>query len=100
MHCEDTRLPLTLNDLGAGGFSLRSPAVLPVGVVMRFEFRTADARWATTLSAKSVYSRPDPESPDGSLFLNGFMFLHPETPTVMARINALIDRATAVISFS
>ena len=42
----------------------------------------------------------DPEAvPAGSAFLTGFKFLNADTPRIAANINALIDRATAVISF-
>ena len=99
--CLDTRsTSFVLFDLGSGGFSMRTPTEVPVGMVMRFRFSLPDESWAAVLSGQSVYCRPDPSVANGRVFLSGFKFLHPETPTVMAGINALIDHATVAISFS
>jgi hypothetical protein len=99
--CLDHSGVLTLFNLGAGGFSVHSPATLPVGSTLRFRFSTPDGNWTTMLSAKSVYSRPDKDSPlPAAPFLTGFKFLNPESEQVTASINALIDRATAVVSLS
>ena len=99
--CLDHSGVLTLFNLGAGGFSVHSPTALPVGSAMRFRFSTPDGNWTTQLGAESVYSRPDKETPlPGAPFLTGFRFLNPESEGVTANINALIDRATAVVSFS
>ena len=97
----DARVPLTLVDLSGGGFSARCETELAIGVVMRFTFSSHDGSWTTLLSAQSVYIRPgtgDEETEHG--FLIGFKFMNPEIPRVAASINALIDRATAVASFS
>jgi hypothetical protein len=99
--CLDHSGVLTLFNLGAGGFSVHSPAALPVGAIMRFRFSTPDGNWTTMLSGESVYSRPDKESPlPGAPYLTGFRFLNTESERVTANVNALIDRATAVISIS
>ena len=101
VQCLDTRTALTLVTLGAGGFSVQSGPSLPIGAVMRFRFSTPDGSWATLLSAQSVYSMPDPDAPPAvSSFITGFKFLNVDAPRITANINALIDRATAVISFS
>jgi hypothetical protein len=97
----DTQVVLTLANLGPGGFSAQSMNVLPSGAVMRFRFSAPDGSWTTLLTAQSVYSRQDPElAPPDSGFLTGFRFLNTDTPRTAASVNALIDRATAVISFS
>lgn len=97
----DARLPMTLFDLGAGGFSVESGTPLRVGQVMSFRFSTPDGGWAAVLSAESVYSKPNPPEPSKApRFLTGFQFVHTTAPGVTASINALIDRATSVISFS
>ena len=97
----DTRAVLTLDNLSPGGFSVRSTTELPLGAVMRVKFGAPDGSWTTLLVAQSVYCRPDPEPPSGSQgFLTGFRFLNTDTPRTAASINALIDRATTVISFS
>lgn len=101
VQCLDTQVDMTLADLGSGGFSVRTGTVLPVGAVMRFTFSTPDGKWTALFTAQSVHSRPDPDAaPDGSVFSTGFKFLNVENPRVAANIHALIDRATAVISFS
>lgn len=99
--CLDHSGVLTLFNLGAGGFSVHSPAALPVGSTLRFRFSSPDGKWTTMLSAESVYSRPDKESPlPAAPFLTGFRFQNTESERVTASINALIDRATAVTSVS
>ena len=101
MTCLENSSELFLFNLGAGGFSVHSAAALPVGESMRFQFSSPGGGWSTLLSAESVYSRPDAEAPSASArFLTGFKFLNAESERVAANINALIDRATAVISFS
>lgn len=97
----DTQEVMKLASLGPGGFSVQSQTELAVGAVMRFRFSTPDGSWATLLTAQSVYDRPDADLPtEGPGYVTGFKFLNTDTPRVAANINALIDRATAVISFS
>ena len=96
----ETKSVMTLANLGSGGFSVQSSAGFEPGTVMRFRFSTPDGVWSTLLTAQSVYKRPDPEAPQGKGFLTGFKFLNVEMSRVAVSINALIDRATAVISFS
>jgi hypothetical protein len=97
----DTQVVLALGDLGPGGFSVQSMTVLPSGAVLRFRFSAPDGSWTTLLTAQSVYSRPDEDlPPSDSGFVTGFRFLNTDTPRTAASVNALIDRATAVISFS
>jgi hypothetical protein len=92
---------MTLANLGPGGFSVTAGAGQDVGKVMRFRFSTPDGAWATLLSAQTVYSRPDSDAPSAiASFVNGFKFLNLEAPRIAENINALIDRAMAVISFS
>ena len=97
----DTPVVMTLDNLSPGGFSVQSTTVLPVGAVLRFRFSAPDGSWTTLLTAQSVYCRPDPDLPPAaSGFVTGFRFLNTDTPRTAASVNALIDRATAVISFS
>ena len=92
---------MTLDNLGSGGFSVLAPAAVGVGAVMRFKFSTPDGAWSTHLTAQAVHSRPDGVAPSSeSRFVVGFKFLNTESARIAACINALIDRATAVISFS
>ena len=101
VQCLDSRVDVSLADLSGGGFSLRSQSEFAVGSTLRFRFSTPDGGWATLLSAQSVYIRPDPDAaPRESRFVTGFKFINPEMPRIAASVNALIDRATAVISFS
>ena len=92
---------MTLATLSPGGFSVQSSTALAVGAVSRFRFSTPDGKWTTQLTAQSVYSRSDSDAPPTvTSFISGFKFLNTETPGVRASINTLLDRATAVISFS
>jgi len=99
--CLDTQMVMTLDNLGSGGFSAQTSTDASLGSVMRFRFSTPDGVWSTLLTAQALHSRPNGDgSAAGSRFLVGFKFLNAESPRVAASINALIDRATAVISFS
>ena len=101
VHSLDTRVVMTLDNLSPGGFSVQSATELPAGAVMRIKFSAPDGSWTTLLIAQSVYCRPDPDLPSEERgFLTGFRFLNTDTPRTAASVNALIDRATTVISFS
>ena len=101
VHSLDTQIDMTLTNLGPGGFGVQSKTVLPVGAVLRFRFGAPDGSWATLLTALSVYCRPDPDLPPSEPgFVTGFKFLNTESPRIAASVNALVDRATAVSSFS
>ena len=97
----DTGTAMNLVDLSIGGFSVRAPEALSVGQVMRFRFSEPSGSWDVTLTAKSVYCRPDAGGPsDAPSYQTGFQFTHVESPTVQARIHQLVDHATAVVNFS
>jgi len=97
----DTKAVMTLADLGEGGFSVRASQPLPLEAHMRFRFSTPDGSWTALLTGQSVYTRVDGEAPAGApSYITGFKFLHLDNPRVADLIHALIDRATAVISFS
>jgi hypothetical protein len=99
--CLDAQMVMTLYNLGFGGFSVLASAGVDAGTVVRFSFRSPDGVWSTQLTAESVHSRSDGGAPgSGSRFVVGFKFMDADSPPVAASINALIDRATAVISFS
>jgi hypothetical protein len=100
VHSLDTRVVMTLDDLGPGGFSVQSTNELPTGAVMRVKFSAPDGSWTTLLIAQSVYCRPNPDLPESQGFVTGFRFLNTDTPRTAASVSALIDRATAVVSFS
>jgi len=101
VHSLDTRAVLALDNLSPGGFSVRSATELPTGALMRVKFGAPDGSWTTLLMAQTVYCRPDPDPPDGQQgFITGFRFMNTDTPRTAASVSALIDRATAVISFS
>jgi len=96
----DTKVAMTLLDLGGGGFSLQTPVRFEIGLVMRFRFSTPDGTWSTLLSAETVYCRPDGDAVPGAGYVVGFKYQNPEIPRIAENLNALIDRATAEISFS
>lgn len=101
VHSLDTRVVMTLDNLSPGGFSVQTTTELPTGAVMRIKFSAPDGSWTTLLIAQSVYCRPDPDVPPADPgFLTGFRFLNTDTPRTAASVNALIDRAAAVISLS
>jgi c-di-GMP-binding flagellar brake protein YcgR len=97
----DSQVAMNLADLSLGGFSVRSTEPLPAGVVMRFRFGTASGSWTASLTALSIYSRPDAGGPsDTPSYQSGFQFLNIESPAVQARIHQVVDHATSVVSLS
>ena len=97
----DSPAALNLADLGMGGFSVRSQDPLPVGKVMRFLFAAPTSLWVVSLTARAVYTRPDAGGPsDVPSHQTGFQFINHDSPAVQARIQQLIDHATAAISVS
>ena len=97
----DTRVGMHLADLSSRGFAVRSAEALPVGEVMRFKFATPSGNWTASLTASSVYSRPDAGGPsDSPSYQTGFQFINPESPVYEARISQLVDRATVAVNVS
>lgn len=97
----DTQVAMILADLSLGGFSVRSAEPLPIGVVMRFRFGTPSGSWTASLTALSIYSRPDAGGPaETPSYQSGFQFLNGDSPAVQARIHQLVDHATTVVSVS
>lgn len=97
----DTPVPVHLADLSMGGFSVRSQVALPVGLVMRFMFAAATSPWVVSLTARSIYTRPDAGGPsDTPLHQTGFQFMNDESPAVQARIHQLLEHATVAVRVS
>ena len=97
----DTQAAMNLADLSVGGFSVRSQDALPVGQVMRFMFASATSPWVVSLTARSIYTRPDAGGPsDAPSHQTGFQFINDDSPAVQARIHQLLEHATAAVSVS
>ncbi len=93
--------PLRLVEVGAGGFSARSPVPVPLDVVASYRFTTPGRHWSAIFDAKAIYNKP--ETDDGSAipqYLIGFIFTYTESPTVQRLLLAMMDHARGFVSFS
>jgi c-di-GMP-binding flagellar brake protein YcgR len=103
VRCVEVRTPLRLIDVSSGGFSVASAEALPMGQLITAQFASGDGAWASTFRAKVVYSRRQsavPGRPQPVEYHTGLAFLQIEAPEVQARLDRLIDLATAAITFS
>jgi len=92
---------MTLADLSMGGFSVRSQDELPVGKVLRFMFAAPTSPWVVSLTARSIYTRPDADGAlYGACYQTGFQFINDDSPAIQARIHQLLDHAMAAVRVS
>lgn len=92
---------LLLIDVGIGGFCVETAAAVPPDSVTNYRFITPDKRWSAMFRARTVYSKPVPsDDPVVRKFVSGFSFVNAESPAVQRELMALMDHATAFMSFS
>ena len=92
---------VALADLSMGGFSVRSQDELPVGKVLRFMFAAPTSPWVVSLTARSIYTRPDADGAlYGACYQTGFQFINDDSPAIQARIHQLLDHAMAAVRVS
>ncbi len=95
----DIRGDLRLHDLGSGGFLISGPVPYAVGEVRTFCFVTA--RTAIELKARVVHSQPRrTREAAAPVYLTGLAFLDVDRGHIARRIDALLEQATAVLSFA
>jgi hypothetical protein len=82
--------PVSLVDVGLGGFLVESTAPYDVDAITDFVFESLEEDWTTRLQARVVYCHERDIA--GSLFMAGFAFVNAEAPEVKARIHGLIQR--------
>lgn len=93
--------PLRLVDVGIGGFCVQTATALPATVVTSYRFITLDKKWSAIFRARAVHSKLIPPcEPSAGQFLTGFSFLNTDSPAVQRELMALMDHATAFMSFS
>jgi hypothetical protein len=91
--------PLSLLDVGAGGFLVSGPHPFPIDESFDFWFHAPkDGGWSTALTARAVYGheRTLPGRRPAE-FVCGFAFEHTDLPLVRGRIDDLIEQARAAL---
>jgi len=92
---------LKLVDVGIGGFCAQAVTALPPKTETSYRFHTPDRKWTAILRARAVHSKQIPAGePSAGEFLIGFSFVNTDSPAVQRELMALIDHATAFMSFS
>jgi hypothetical protein len=103
VRSQDIKFPLRLLDVSLGGFSTSSSEALELGRMVTVQFASGDQSWTAALRARVVYCRRQAAVPGRRQpveYHSGFAFLQSDRQDVQARLGQIIDRATAVITFS
>ena len=101
VECVPAGQALRLIDVGIGGFCVESAAALPSDSITNYRFVTPDKKWSAMFRARTVYSKPAPsEDPAVRTYVSGFSFVNTESQAVQRELMALMDHATAFMSFS
>jgi hypothetical protein len=86
--------PMTLQDVGMGGFSVTSPVQLPVNVVGLYRFGTPDGAWSARFAARIVYCIRQPASDGPPVFHVGLTFVQADADATEQNLMAMMDHAT------
>jgi hypothetical protein len=91
--------PLSLLDVGTGGFLVSGPRPFPIDESFDFWFHSPEGGgWSTSLTARGVYGheRTIPGRRPAE-FVCGFAFEHFDLPLVRQRIDDLIEHARGAL---
>jgi hypothetical protein len=97
-HIVTLDIPVTIREVGLGGFSIVSPVNFPVDAVHEFRL-THDDGEMITLKGKVVHCGTASATNGVVSYITGFQFLKDTTGKSAAELGALIDKITAVLSF-
>jgi hypothetical protein len=90
-------LPLVLNEVGTGGFSVQASRPFHTDVIHVFRFTFQDGESAL-ISAEARHTRSMlPPSGDSFVYVTGFAFRGLERPEVQRSVDALIDRTLSAL---
>ncbi len=84
------RLPQSLRDLSAGGFSTEGPLQFSKGATHFFRFTTPGGM-QVVLAAAVMYSRPARDCQDAPSYVTGFSFVQGTYAETTAKIAILLD---------
>jgi c-di-GMP-binding flagellar brake protein YcgR len=91
-------IPVTLVNIGVGGFAIASEKQLPADSRLEARFADAAGQWTTTLNARVAYSVSQPVQ-DGEYrgkYITGFAFVDAEIPAVKRQIREFIAAVALV----
>ncbi len=91
-------VPLTLRDLGAGGFSVAAPIPFPAGATHLFRFITA-AGVEVLIEATVAYVRGGSDARNEPCYVTGFSFAREASAHTAANINVLLDAMLDALQF-
>lgn len=87
--------PVTIRDIGFGGFAAETVEPLPIGTVQSVRFTTKTDRSAV-VQARSVHSWPSCMADGSPCYVTGFMFLiEPGKDDARRDITMLIEQVTS-----
>ena|SRR5689334_20034133 len=91
-------MPVTLVNVGVGGFAIASERLLPAATRLEARFSDVEAKWATSLTVRVAYSVSQPVQ-DGEYrgkYITGFAFVDADIPAVKREIREFIAQVALV----
>jgi hypothetical protein len=91
-------MPVTLVNIGVGGFAIASDAMLPAATRLEARFAAVDGKWTTSLNVRVAYSVSQPVQ-DGEYkgkYVTGFAFVDADIPAVKRQIREFIAQVALV----
>jgi PilZ domain len=92
------RTPITVREIGLGGFSVDTALALPVGAVHAFRLTPTEGA-PVIVRARVVYSRAHEPAQDGTGYTSGLQFVDDSGHHSRRSVASLIDQVTSVLSF-
>jgi hypothetical protein len=87
-------IPVTLVNIGVGGFALASDRLMPSATRVEARFADTGQAWSVSLNARIAYSvsQPCSEGEYRGKYITGFAFVDADVPSVKRRIQDFITR--------
>ena len=92
------RVPISVRELGPGGFSIESPVPFPPGSRHQFRFITSQDE-VILVEAAAVHTRPAAPAGEASRYISGFAFCHLE-PETADGVDRLLEALTSPLQFT
>ena len=92
------RQPITLVNVGPGGFAVATDEWLPSTPRPEARFQTADRRWTATFEARMSFAllQPRKSGPFKGRYITGFAFRDARQPEVRKRVQELLEQITQI----
>jgi hypothetical protein len=94
-YLPDQDLPVSVRDIGLGGFSIETVAPLEAGIEHRVRFISKDD-WSAELPARVANSRPSCRDDGSPIFVAGFAFSEDGNADTRRTIETLIEKVVSV----